>query len=129
MSWKLSRPVLRGGVGRKASSLPDQTEAQGRVVRRISCSGRYGTGKTFITKAWCEARPGKRRYIQAPSSNDILDFFHTVAEPLGVSRALSLKAHQMRVRINDVLQAGHISVVIDKAHYLFPQTRIYCKSH
>jgi len=44
-----------------------------------------------------------------------------MAEPIGVSNAHSMKGQQMRVRINDVLQAGHLSLVIDEAHYLWPQ--------
>jgi hypothetical protein len=87
----------------------------------VLIEGVYGTGKTFPSRAWCEARPGKRRYVQCPSSNDSLDFFRTMAEPLGVSNAHSMKGQQMRARINDVAQAGHLSIVIDESHYLFPQ--------
>jgi DNA transposition AAA+ family ATPase len=118
--WERNRlaNIVVTAVGKKVLDALDYAEAEKSLVL---VEGPYGTGKTFITKAWCEARPGKRRYIQAPSSNDNLDFFRTVAEPIGVSHALSLKAQQMRARINGVLQAGHLTVVIDEAHYLFPQ--------
>jgi len=105
-------------VGKKVIDAMEYSEAERALVL---IEGVYGTGKTFPAKVWCEARPGKRRYIQCPSSNDSLDFFRTIAEPLGVSNALSMKGTQMRSRVNDVLQAGHLSIVIDESHYLFPQ--------
>ena len=105
-------------VGKKVIDAMEYSEAERALVL---IEGVYGTGKTFPSKAWCEARPGKRRYVQCPSSNDNLDFFRTLAEPIGISNALSMKGTQMRSRINDVLQAGHLSFIIDEAHYLFPQ--------
>jgi hypothetical protein len=118
--WERDRlaALVTTEIGRKIIDAMDYAEAE-RVL--VLIEGEYGTGKTFISKAWCEARPGKRRYIQAPSSNDNLDFFRTIAEPIGVSHALSMKSQQMRARINAVLQSGHLTIVLDEAHYMFPQ--------
>jgi hypothetical protein len=121
VAWEkkhLARAVVTS-IGRKILETLDYAEEQ-RVT--VLVEGEYGTGKTFITKAWCEARPGKRRYVQAPSSNDALDFFRTIARPLGVSSGLSMKVQGMRTRINEVLQSGHLTFVLDEAHYCFPQT-------
>jgi hypothetical protein len=105
-------------VGKMVLDAMEYSEAERALVL---IEGVYGTGKTFPSKAWCEARPGKRRFVQCPSSNDSLDFFRTMAEPFGVSNAHSMKGQQMRARINDLLQAGYLSVVIDESQYLFPQ--------
>ena len=90
----------------------------------VLIEGNARIGKTFATKAWCEACPGKRRYVQAPSSNDMTVFFRTVAKALGLAASYTRKANELRVRISDVLQTGQLMLVIDEAHYLFPQINV-----
>jgi hypothetical protein len=79
------------------------------------------TGKTFATKAWCELHPGQARYVQVPSSNDDIGFFAAIARSVGVSVNQNSKAQQLRDRVEEVLQGGDLILVMDEAHYLFPQ--------
>lgn len=78
-------------------------------------------GKTFSAKCWCEARPGRARYVQVPSTNDDLTFFRSIAKALGVGSGLSMKGQQMRERVELTLQESKIMVVFDEAHYCWPQ--------
>jgi histone H3/H4 len=77
-------------------------------------------GKTFQAKAWCEANPGKARYVQVPSTNDEIGFFRAIAKAIGVSINLNSKAQELRQRIEEALQPGHLALVFDEAHYLWP---------
>lgn len=80
------------------------------------------TGKTFSARAWCEQRVGAARYVQVPSSNGDFSFFRAIALSLGVSSNLKSKAQELRNRIEEALQAGGLMLVLDEAHYLWPQS-------
>ena len=60
--------------------------------------------------------------MPVPSTNDDIGFFRAIARSLGVSINLNSKAQQLRDRIEDVLQTGQLMLVLDEAHYLWPQT-------
>jgi AAA domain-containing protein len=87
----------------------------------VLSDGTARTGKTHAAKAWCQLRPGRARYVQVPASNDDISFFRAIAKALGVSSALSLKGVQMRERVETVLQSTRLMLVLDEAHYLWPQ--------
>lgn len=87
----------------------------------VLLEGNARTGKSFASKAWCEAKLGQARYLQVPSSNDDLGFFRAIAKGLGLSHASTLKGVQLRERIEDTLQTAHLMIVFDEAHYLWPQ--------
>jgi hypothetical protein len=78
-------------------------------------------GKTWSAKTWCDARPGRARYVQVPSTSDDLTFFRSIAKALGVGSGLSMKGLQMRERVEQTLQLSKIMLVLDEAHYLWPQ--------
>ena len=80
------------------------------------------TGKTFAATAWCEQNPGRARYVQVPSSSDDAGFYRAIARSLGVSINLNSKAHELRDRIEDVLQSGDLLLCLDEAHYLWPHS-------
>jgi len=49
-----------------------------------------------------------------------MSFFRAIAKALGVSINLNSKAQELRQRIEDTLQGGDLMIVIDEAHYLWP---------
>jgi hypothetical protein len=88
----------------------------------VLIDGLARTGKTMSAKTWCDLNPGMARYIQVPASSDNTAFFRAIARALGVSTNLKAKAIELRDRVEDVLQRGHIMPVFDEAHYLWPQS-------
>lgn len=79
-------------------------------------------GKTFSSRAYCERSAGLARYVQVPFSNDDTTFFRAIARALGVSSSLQLKALEVRERVEEVLQAGDLLLVLDESAWLWPQT-------
>ena len=87
----------------------------------VVIDGLARAGKTFAVQAWVDARAGEARYVQVPSSNDDMSFFRAVADALGLGSSHAYKAHELRRRIEDVLQDGDLLLVLDEGHYLWPQ--------
>lgn len=90
----------------------------------VVVDGLARTGKTFAAKEWCAMHPGRARYVQVPSTNDDIGFYRAIAKPIGVSININSKAQELRQRIEDALQAGHLFIVFDEAHYLWPSTNL-----
>jgi len=88
----------------------------------VIIEGRARLGKSSGARHWCDARPGRIRYVQVPPGNDEKGFYRVVAQALGVSSGLSMKGSQIRERIENTLQGRDIMIVFDETHYLWPQT-------
>jgi hypothetical protein len=111
-------PFVMTEIGKEIFETLDYAlETRGMVL----VEGLARTGKTYATKVWCELNSGRARYVQVPSTNDDIGFYRAIAQSLGVSSMLSLKAIQLRERVEYVLQTGGIMLVLDEAHYCFPQ--------
>ena len=78
-------------------------------------------GKSFATRVWCESASGLARYIQVPCSSDEISYFRAIATALGVSSSLQLKAAEIRSRIEETITSQDLTIVLDEAHYLWPQ--------
>ena len=62
----------------------------------IEGEARFGKSHSVIPD-WCEADPGRARYVQLESSRDEMSFFRAMAEALGVSiNSLNSKAQELR---------------------------------
>ena len=95
-------------------------EARGFVL----LEGREGIGKSEAARAWCEQHPGRAVYVslEAESGGGEQTMYRSIARRIGTSCSYTRKANQMRVRIQDALQPGHVMLVLDEAHYLWPQS-------
>jgi len=82
------------------------------------------TGKTFSTKAWCAARPGRRRLVSLSEATSDKEFFREIAKALGAAASYGLKGNELRERVNDILRPGYLTLVIDEAHFLWPQRNL-----
>jgi AAA domain len=93
------------------------------VARRklVIIDGIPRIGKSHAAKAWCKLNPGNVRYVELTASNDDISFFREIAICLGVSVNLNSKAHELRSRIEETLRGRDLALVIDEAHYLWPQ--------
>lgn len=78
-------------------------------------------GKSFAGRSWCDLHPGKARFVQIPATNDDIGFFRAIAQAIGSASALSFKGVQLRERVELSLQSSRLMLVLDNAHYLWPQ--------
>jgi hypothetical protein len=82
------------------------------------------TGKTFIAKAWCAARPGRRRIVSLSEASSEKEFFREIAKAVGAAASYGFKGNELRERVNDILRPGYLTLVIDEAHFLWPQRNL-----
>jgi hypothetical protein len=117
--WISERPpYAETAVSRSATAALEYTQSA-RTLALIDGPARIG--KSFSARAFCEESAGLARYVQVPCSNDESSFFRAIGQSLGVSSSLQLKAAEMRARVEEVLQAGDLMLLLDEAHYLWPQ--------
>lgn len=113
------RPAALTSIGEKIADALDYAMESRRLVL---IDGLARLGKSRGTTAWCNLHPGRVRYVECPSTNDDFSFFRAIAQSLGVSINLKSKAQELRNRIEETLQGGDLALVIDEAHYLWPQS-------
>lgn len=121
--WIAARqPHVVTAVGEATCSALEYAIARGRLV---VIDGAARIGKTTAAKTWCHLNPGSVRYVECPASNDEISFFRAIALSLGVSVNQNSKAQDLRMRIEETMRSGDMGLVIDEAHYLWPQQRYY----
>jgi len=81
-------------------------------------------GKSFSARAWCLQHPGKARFIEIPATNDDASFFRALARGLGLGNFLKYKVAEIRERVESVLLAGDLLLVLDEAQRLWPQRNL-----
>jgi hypothetical protein len=79
-------------------------------------------GKSVTAQNFCARHAGEAVYIRLESGNDETSFFRTIAKALGTTFTAQRKGVEMRLRIEDMLQGGHLMLVLDEAHFLWPQS-------
>lgn len=89
----------------------------------VLIEGREGIGKTEAAKLWCRQRPGRAVYIRLESSTDEASLYRSIAREIGSPHQYARSVFDMRARIQDALQPGHLMLVIDEAHFLWPQSK------
>ncbi len=95
----------------------DHALATGKMV---VIEGESGSGKTTAVEAWCAAHQGQARFIALSGINHKTGLFRKLANAIGLSAAKS-KAIDMQVRVEDFFRRTRLMLVIDEAHYLWPQ--------
>jgi hypothetical protein len=84
--------------------------------------GREGVGKSAAARAWCERNPGSAIYVSLGSGTDELTLFRSIARALGTACSLSRTPGDIKARIEEALRPGHLTLVLDEAHFLWPQS-------
>ncbi len=80
-------------------------------------------GKTVAAKAFCARELGRAVYVALEPGRDKQGFFRTLARALGTASAAGRKALDVQARVEDMLKEGHLMLVIDEAHFAYPQTQ------
>src|SRR5690606_3590328 len=80
----------------------------------VLVEGREGIGKTEAARAWCAQHPGRTVYIRLESGTDEQTLYRSIARRIGTACSYGRKTTEMRARIQDALQSGHLMLVIDE---------------
>jgi DNA transposition AAA+ family ATPase len=88
----------------------------------VLIEGREGVGKTEAAKSWCAKHPGQAIYVRLESGSDEATLYRSIARSLGTACSYGRKATEMRLRVQDALQPGQLMLVLDEAHFLWPQS-------
>jgi hypothetical protein len=110
-------------LGKKVYAALDYCEASHSLVL---LEGNARLGKSFAARQWCEQHPGKARFVEVPPGNDDASFFRALARGLGLGNFLNYKVVEIRPRVESVLLAGDILLVLDEGQRLFPQRNLRC---
>lgn len=87
----------------------------------VIIEGRERIGKSVTAQAFSRANPGRCAFVRLEPGDDDNSFFRSIAGALGTTRTAQRKANEVRARIEDTLQQGHLMLIIDEAHFLWPQ--------
>lgn len=104
-------------IGREIFETLDHALAIGKMV---VIEGESGIGKTTAIEAWCAAHQGRARFISLCGITHKTGFFRKLAGAIGLAAAKG-KAMDMQVRVEEFLRKTGLMLVIDEAHYLWPQ--------
>jgi DNA transposition AAA+ family ATPase len=94
----------------------------------VLIEGREGIGKSESARAWCAQRPGRAVYVRLESGSDETTLYRAIAREIGTACSYGRTAVDMRTRIQDALQFGHLMLVLDEAHFLWPQSERSARS-
>jgi len=104
-------------IGREIFETLDHALAIGRMV---VIEGESGIGKTTAVEAWITAHQGRTRFISLSGITHKTGFFRKLAGVIGLTAAKG-KAMDMQVRVEEFFRKTGLMLVIDEAHYLWPQ--------
>jgi len=86
----------------------------------VVIEGESGIGKTTAVEAWITAHQGRTRFISLSGITHKTGFFRKLAGVIGLTAAKG-KAMDMQVRVEEFFRKTGLMLVIDEAHYLWPQ--------
>ncbi|MDO8943006.1 MAG: AAA family ATPase [Desulfobacterales bacterium] len=90
--------------------------------RMVLIEGNSGVGKSESAKAWCDQNRHVARYLTLSAISNRTTLCRSLAHALGLPKSMSLSATKILPRIEDFLRESRLMLVIDEAHYLWPQT-------
>jgi hypothetical protein len=114
---------IAGSIAKTALSravfneIEDAFEMGGTVLMHNASTA---NGKSWAAKAFCEAYPGRARYVLTPATNLETDFWRSIGAALGTASGQSFKCTQIRARAIQALKGSGLVLVLDNAHHLFP---------
>ena len=89
--------------------------------RMVAVEGVAGIGKSHAVKAWCRLHPAQVRYISLSGIMTRTGLFQKIAEAIGLATC-QRKALELQAKIENFFAITGMMLVIDEAHYLWPQT-------
>jgi hypothetical protein len=104
-------------IGKEIFETLDYALAIGKLV---VIEGESGSGKTTAAEAWYMQRQGQARFISISGITHRTGFFRQVATAIGLS-ASKRQGSDMQGKVEEFFRKTRLMLVIDEAHYLWPQ--------
>ncbi len=104
-------------IGKEIFETLDHALAIGKMV---VIQGESGIGKTTAVEAWCAGNQGRTRFVSLSGITHKTGFFRKLAGAIGLAAAKG-KAIDLQVRVEEFFRKTQLMLVIDEAHYLWPQ--------
>ncbi len=90
------------------------------IGKMVVIEGESGSGKTTAVEAWCAIHQGEVRFVSLSGITHKTGFFQKLATAIGLA-ASKRKATDMQVKVEEFFRKTRLMLVIDEAHYLWPQ--------
>jgi hypothetical protein len=90
------------------------------IAKMVVIEGESGSGKTTAAEAWCAQHQGQVRFISLSGISHKTGFFRKLATAIGLSSS-NRKPTDIQVKVEEFFRKTGLMLVIDEAHYLFPQ--------
>jgi hypothetical protein len=90
------------------------------IEKMVVIEGQSGIGKTTAVEAWCAVHQGQVRFVSLSGITHKTGFFQKLATAIGLA-ASKRKATDMQVKVEEFFRKTRLMLVIDEAHYLWPQ--------
>src|SRR5260370_5785777 len=91
-----------------------------KIGKMAVIEGESGSGKTTAVEAWWAAHQGQVRFVSLSGITHKTGFFQKLATAIGLA-ASKRKATDMQVKVEEFFRKTQLMLVIDEAHYLWPQ--------
>jgi hypothetical protein len=86
----------------------------------VVIEGESGSGKTTAAQAWCDLHQGETRFVSLSGITQKTGFFQKLASAIGLASS-NRKATDMQIKVEEFFRRTRLMLVIDEAHYLWPQ--------
>jgi len=90
--------------------------------RGVMIEGNSRFGKTDAVRAWCQAHPGRARFVRTPPAGGEAELLREVAIALGIERHLRCRSMDLRAEIEFVLRHSGLMLIFDESQFIFPAT-------
>lgn len=114
---KIRSDLVLTTIAREIFETLDHALAIGKMV---VVEGESGSGKTTAVESWCAQHQGVVRFASLSGITHKTGFFQKLATAIGLA-ASKRKATDMQVKVEEFFRRTRLMLVIDEAHYLFPQ--------
>ena len=116
---KAKRAIAKTEVSKK---IFDDLDFAKETKSFVVIEGDTRMGKTTAAENWCQVHIGEAVYAKLESGHDDITYFRAIAKSLGTACSTKMKPAEIRIRIENTLQDGHIALVLDEAHFIWQQT-------
>jgi len=95
------------------------------IGRMVIIEGSAGSGKTHAAEAWARRHPAQARFVSPSGITHRTGFFQRLAASVGLATS-QRKSCELQAKVKTFFADTKLMLVIDEAHFLWPQAkRVY----